>query len=415
MVGYSKDTRPFNRRGDNNEMRVFSGEANFANSDLRAGAATRPVLGRGLTELEIYDIARAPIRYELDAKARLRQRYVGALDFRYFQSRAPESQIISFYFPTGPGPAATPGSPTDAFADVKVEEYGLGYERVFPLYPLGDFRLALAGALGNRKGVVEFLPHEVENYRLVQVMPSYSHFVTTDKLTIDLTYALLDFDDIEFGPTADRARKKIIRAVKVDYAFYSPIVLPRLGLGSLRPYRTPTRGIHLFAGAMQDDETYGSHTVTKQDIYGGFQYRAPVNFNYTLQGAYVTSGAEFADTNTGQVFNDSDQEFQGWRTSTYAEIRIIDPEALPTTTGSFLSPDMLNIVIPVTHDMALGGSRDDYENVRAGIQAWFQVFGTGFLGPALLFTGGYDFQYFYNINKGFHLFSLNARLGWGEL
>jgi hypothetical protein len=233
---------------------------------------------------------------------------------------------------------------------------------------------------------------------------------------------MLDFDDSEFGPQMDRARQKIIRGIKLDYAFYSPMVLPQLGFGSLRPYRTPTRGIHLFVGAVQDDETYGSHTVSKQDIYGGFQYRAPVNFNWFLQGTYLTSRVSFADPNvldpnTGRaaVYNDPTQDFVGWRTSTYAEIRVIDPEALPTTTGSFLSPDMLNIVFPVTHDIALGDSRKDYENIRAGVQAWFQVFGTGFLGPAFLFTAGYDFQYFYNISKGFHMFSGNLRIGWGEL
>ncbi len=418
MAGISKDTRPFNRRGDNNEMRTFSGEANFANSDLRAGGATRPVLGRGLTDLEIYDIARAPLRMEVDAKARFRQRYFGALDFRYFDARAPESQIISYYFPTGPAPGTAPaGSPTEPFADVYVKEMNLNYERVFPLYPLFDFRLAGGVGKGERVGIVEFLPLERENYYIYQVMPSFSHFLSTDKVSLDLVWAKLDFTDPEFGPIGDRQREKVIRGIKLDYAFYSPVVLPQLGYGSLRPYRTPTRGIHLFAGGVLDEETYGSHTVAKQDIYGGFQYRAPVNFNWFLQGTYLTSRVSYADPNTApaQVFNDPGQEFTGWRTSTYVEVRVIDPEALPTTTGSFLSPDMLNIVFPITHDLALGDSRKDYENIRGGVQAWFQVFGTGFLGPAFLFTAGYDYQYFYNLSKGFHLFSANARVGWGEL
>ncbi len=438
MAGISKDTRPFNRRGDNNEMRTFSGEANFADSDLRAGGATRPVLGRGLTDLEIYDIARAPLRMEVDAKARFRQRYFGALDFRFFQACAPESQIISFYFPTGfyapqpegvdaqgKGNIGTPcnwfakdaQSRSQSFADTSVREMNLNYERVFPLYPLFDFRLAGGVGKGQRIGVVEFLPFQKEDYYIYQVMPSFSHFLSTDKVSLDLVWAKLDFVDPEIGPTMDRQREKVIRGVKLDYAFYSPVVLPQLGYGSLRPYRTPTRGIHLYAGGVLDEETYGSHTVAKQDIYGGFQYRAPVNFNWLLQGTYLTARGTFADPNTipAQVYNDPTQDFTGWRTSTYAEIRVIDPEALPTTTGSFLSPDMLNIVFPVSHDIALGDSRKDYENIRGGVQAWFQVFGTGFLGPAFLFTAGYDFQYFYNISKGFHLFSLNARVGWGEL
>ncbi|HVJ21888.1 MAG TPA: hypothetical protein VM686_41070 [Polyangiaceae bacterium] len=417
MAAASQDTRPFNRRGDFNEMRTFSGEANFANSVFRAGESSgsltnRSGLGPGLKPIEYYWIPRADLRYEVDAKARLRQRYFGALDFRYFDATSKDAQITSFYYPAGTKPGV---NTAEARNDVRVTEMGLEYQRVFPLYPLGDFRLAGGAGIGERVGVVEFLPDQHEDYKIYTVMPSYSHFVSTDKLTLDLTYTKLDFDDTPYGPPSDKQREKIIRAARLEYAFYSPMVLPNLGLFSLRPYRTPTRGIYVYAGFMQDDETYGTHTVSKQDIYGGVQYRAPVHFNYTLQGTYLTADDQFADANTGMVYTSPGLSFRGWRTSTYAEIRVIDPEALPTITGKVFSPDLLNIVIPVTHDLALGDSIDHYENIRAGIQAWFQVFGTGFGGPAFLFTAGYDFQYFYNISRSFHMFSVNARLGWGEL
>ncbi len=400
--GISKDTRPFNRKGDNNEMRVFSGEADFANSDLRAGAAARPVLGAGLTDREVWDIARAPWREQGEARVRLRQRHFGALDFRYYESSAHEAQITSFYYPT------------QNLADVRVREAGLSYQRVLPLYPLLDFRILASASRGERTGAVEFLPLETEHYNLYEFSPSFSRFLGTDKLTLDLTYAKLDITDSTSGPTADRLREKVIRGVELEYALYSPLTLPRLGLGSLRPFRTATRGWYFFAGAVQDDEVYGARTVTKRDIYGGSQFRGPGRFDLSLQGTYVDSHTQFADPNDGHIYTDGTQTFSGFRTSAALETRLIDPDAIPGINGSIFAPDQLSLVIPVTHDLGLEG-RTDYENVRAGAQLWFKFFGTGFWGPAFLISGGYDYQYFYNISKGMHLFQVNARLGWGEL
>jgi hypothetical protein len=415
MFGVSKDTRPFNRRGDNNEMRVFTGEANFADSDLRAGGAPRPIGPNGdpitgLTDLEIWEIARAPLRWEFDGKVRVRQRHFGALDVRFFDANAYESQIISGYYPTqNPTTGERPH-----FGDVHVREYSLGYERVFPLYPLVDFRLAGSASLGERKGVVEFLTEKQETYKLYQLMPAISRFISSDKVTLEATWAKMVMDEQGTGPTVDRLREKVIRAVELEYAFYSPMVLPRVGMASLRPYRTPTRGIYLFAGAMQDDEVYGSHTTTKQDFYGGFQFRGPGKFDYTLQGTYLTAGSQFADPNNGQVYTEAGQSFTGWRTSTYLETRLIDSDALPGLNGDVLAPDMWTLVFPISHDLALNG-RDSYQNIRGGVQTWFKFFGTGFGGPAFLLTAGYDYQYFYKIEKSMHLVSANIRMGWGEL
>jgi hypothetical protein len=79
-----------------------------------------------------------------------------------------------------------------------------------------------------------------------------------------------------------------------------------------------------------------------------------------------------------------------------------------------LPKDIMNLVFPVHLDHALAG-RNDFENVRAGAELWVKVFGTGPGGAALLVTLGYDFQYFYRLEKGLHLGRAALRLGWGEL
>jgi hypothetical protein len=68
----------------------------------------------------------------------------------------------------------------------------------------------------------------------------------------------------------------------------------------------------------------------------------------------------------------------------------------------------------VSYDAVLS-SYKRFENVRAGTQLWWQVFGTGLGGATFLTTVGYDWEYFYHLNKHTHNVFLTARLGWRDL
>jgi hypothetical protein len=46
---------------------------------------------------------------------------------------------------------------------------------------------------------------------------------------------------------------------------------------------------------------------------------------------------------------------------------------------------------------------------------WAKVFGTGIGGTAVLMTAGYDYQYFYKIQKSMHMAHAALRIGWGDL
>src|SRR4051794_7043400 len=120
QVSVSMDTRDFYFH---DEMRSFSQEANFVSSDLRA---------RSITPLQIYNIVRAPLRYRIQDRVRLRQNVLGAFDFIHEYSRAPKSQITSFYL--------NPPGDDVPLNDVTVQQLGGGYNRVLPLYPLFDVR-----------------------------------------------------------------------------------------------------------------------------------------------------------------------------------------------------------------------------------------------------------------------------------
>jgi hypothetical protein len=403
----SKDTRDFFR---NNEMRNFTGELMFANGPFRAAGA--------LTKPQIYDIVRAPTRYRHEERLRLRQNLIGALDFSFAQEKMVNGQITSYYQPP----------PVYTFNDVDVTEIGGGVERVIPLYPLFDFKLQGNVKHIDRTGVVEFLPFEHEKFWLWEAHPSFSRFVGPDKVTLDFVYVYMGQTDVPArGVPGDRLRSKYIRAVNLEYAMYTPLVLPEFRNGELGMHRTPTRGWYFNGGAADDDDVYGVKTVRHRDFYLGTRFEGAGNYDLSLQGTYSTS--DLTGLEVGPAMKAT-----SFRTTAIIQRRIINPDAIPGINGSFIDTDMINLVIPATWDKGLSGSACDqsnvtfnaaytsardcyktYENVRVGAEVWAKFFGTGFGGPSFLTTIGYDYQYFYNIKKAINEVHLNLRMGWGRL
>jgi hypothetical protein len=392
QLSVSQDTRDFYWH---DEMRSFTQEANFVSSDLRA---------RTITPLQAFNIARAPIRYRIQDRVRLRQTFLGAFDFIHEYSRANEAQITSYYL--------SPPGDNLPLNDVTVHQLGGGYNRVFPLYPLFDLRIEGSIQRVQRRGAVEFLPDREEDFNLYELKPSLSHFLGPDKVTIDGTYVLLDLADAIGGVTDERQRKEIVRAVRIEYALYRPFVYP------FEDTRTATRGFYLYGGAVQDDKVYGLRTVTTRDIFAAFRYEGAGPLDLTVQGTYLTARTTFVDPTQVHPTEVTDpaQTSANLRTNAVVQIRVINPDAIPgipTSTLGFV-PDMLNVVIPISHDLGLTG-RKDYENIRGGIELWFKVFGTGIGGTAVLMTAGYDCQYFYRIHKTLNMAHAALRIGWGDL
>jgi hypothetical protein len=419
IASISKDTRDFNRKGDWNEMRTFTLEREFADSDVRAGGASRPgAYGKGLRDFEKYAIPRAPLRYHLDTKLRYRQNPIGAFDFTFDKSHGEQSQITASYFPAGC--SLTPlcneldGS-LNGLNDVDVRQIGGAYERVLPLYPLFDAKVGLSYKRVHRVGVVEFLPNKAEDFNMYEGKLALSRFVGSDKITAELGYTYMQMP-LGQGPVVEQQRNRHIRSALLEYALYSPLVLPSLTPGEPSFLRTPTRGWYFYAGIVQDDELYGFRTVTKRDVFLGSRFEGSGIFDITLQGTYATGKQAYSDANTGMRFSDPSQEFAGFRTNLTPQIRLINPDAIPGIAWGF---DSLMLVFPISHDLGLKQPSKDYENIRAGVELWGRMFSPAF-GPAFLATAGYTYQNFYNINdgrnpKGLHLFMLNLRMGWGDL
>jgi hypothetical protein len=399
QVSLSKDTRDFYR---NNEMRSFTSELLFAQSPFRNAGPIRPILA--------YDIARNPLRYRTDDFVRLRQNYLGALDFLYSYDHMVKGQIFGYYPPLN-----TDGTPANwQFVDTTVQQAGLNYQRVVGLYPLFDVKLAGTVARVDRLGIVEFQPNEREKFWLYEARPSISRFIGPDKVTLDFVYSYMNVTDTPYGVPDEALRAKYIRAVNLEYALYSPLVLPEIRSGELGMHRTPTRGWYFNVGAADDDDVYGLRTVRKHDYYLGTRFEGAGNYDFTLQGTYATAMTTYVVPDTLQVFDDPTERSSSFRTTALIQRRIVNPDAIPGINGSVIDFDMMNLVVPITWDKGLQGPHT-YENIRVGAELWSKFFGTGFLGPAFLPTVGYDYQYFYNIKKAINEFHVNLRMGWGKL
>ncbi len=392
----SQDTRDFFY---NSEMRQFTGEANFAASDLRAA--------KGFDARDAWEIARAPRRFEAQNRLRLRHNLIGAIDLHHRWSLAPGSQIRSFYDPNEPG----------GLVDVEVGELGVGIDRTVSLYPLFDLRLAGGYRKGTRRGTIEFEPLEVDEFTLYEARPSVSRFIGSDVLTLDAVYVRLDFAGRRGGAVDDRLRRRDIRAGRLEYAIYSPLVLPSQG-SETGWERTATRGIYVYAGAVDDRELWGAHAVVAQDYFGGVRFAGIERWSYQLQGTGRFGNTTVVNPNSDppRVHSEPGLDHKSARGTFITQVRLIDEEAIPAVPASYagFGVDMMNLVFPVHYDRTIEG-RSDYDNVRAGVELWTKIFGLGTGGAAFLITVGYDFQYFPNLGKAMHLGQAAFRLGWDQL
>ncbi len=356
--------------------------------ELQTAVERRQAGGPRLTDAEIGGIARAPARWDTEARLRLRERVIGVIDGTYRRARLVDSQI-------------TDGSVPDQFNDVDVEEAGLHVRRVFPLYPAFDWMVDASYTLQKRTGVVEGFPDETEDIKIAQVSSTISRFLGPDKLTLGGTYVAFDIPDSPGGGLMSE-RQRAIRAAFVDYAIYRPMLLPQLDKGTLALERRMRRGWHWFAAGILDDEQFGRSVVKKQIFTGGTAFKGLGDYNLTLSGSYLSSDME----DNGS--RDDDQSNSQWRTYVSVLRRIVDEEANPGVPGTIAA---MSIVVPVRHDLALTGLTE-YENVRAGVELWTKFFSSGLRGTSFLVNIGADYQYFYNIDKGLVSARLEARMGW---
>lgn len=387
----SVDTRDFFY---NNEMRRFAAEVMFANSDVRANGK--------LNARDAWDLARAPLRLQMDNNLRLRHVWAGQFDLVHSQHDARQTQVTNFY------------DPNQIFSDVQVQELGGAYTQAVALPWALDARLTLGYRRVDRVGVIEFWPTKHEAFNLFEARPSLATFVGSSKVSLDGVYVRMDLPDTT-GVQDQRMRQKVIRALVLDWAIYAPVPLPNGDAGVLGLRPTPIRGWHFYAGAAQDQEVYGLRMVTFTDLYAGTRFEGNGVWDIGLQGTYLLSRSTLVDANDVQskLYSDPTQDFDGVQLSLLPQLRVVDPDAKPGTSVGFWALDSLMVVFPLQASLTSKGN-DQFRNVRGGAQAWMKLF-AGQQGTAFLVTAGVDVQHFPALGKTMALGQVALRMGWGEL
>lgn len=372
------------------DVRGFTSEAQFAGSNGR--------LNRTLDKQELRAIARDNFRTETYNRLRLRQPLLGAVDVFYRHRKLREAQISRFDAP-------------ETFNDVRLGHIGAGWKRAFDLYPAFD--LMLAGEIGkaDRTGTVEGFPRQAQSFMQYELRPALSRFLGPDKLTVGGVWVRMDIPDTQGGIPEERGRGRTIVAATFDYAMYRPLLLPQLQIGTLELKRMETRGWHFYGGVAQDTEVFGTRLAVKRDFYLGTTLKGLRGFDFNLQPTLLTHGVE-----NGEGVGDASQSNAQYRTSVSVLKRLVDEDVTPGMPASFLGlrPASLNLTVPLRHDLAVEGP-DDFENLRGGLELWGKAIATGLRGTSFLATLGYEYEWFYRLDKGLNLFRADLRMGWAQL
>jgi len=390
----SRDTRA--SVGDN-DTGGFTAEAGLYAQPTRAG--------RPANAAQLYQIARQPLRLENDTWLNLRHPAVGEVSLFYSTIHDKNAAITKFIDPFG-------------LNDIDVKQYGVEFKRVIPLYPLFDFKLQARASEVHRTGVVEYLPTCEQDFPVYEFKPAISRFIGSDKLTINGTYVYMDIHPICGAVDYTGVRGRSIAAANIEYAIYSPLLLPSLSLGSLRPYRTPTRGLYLNAGYVNDNEVFGDHRVINSTYFGGARLEGPGPYDIGVTEIFTRSDGRVVTAEGDQIVEipNNDLSSKILRSSLTISRRLINPDetpGVPESTAGFATHS-LNWVFPLSVDNVVSGL-NKFENFRVGTELWWQVFGTGVGGATLLSTVGYDYEYFWHLPKHTHNVFLTVRLGWRDL
>ncbi|MEP7050255.1 MAG: hypothetical protein ABJB12_07885 [Pseudomonadota bacterium] len=357
----------------------------------------------------LYDIVRQPLRLITNTELRLRHTYLGAIDLSYGTVHAERAALTTFGEPSMKN-------------DIDVKQVGVAYERVIPLYPLFDLKLALGVKQVERRGVVEYLPNCSQTFPVYEARPSVSRFISSDKLTVSGVLTLMNIPDVQCEGQQKvssylNVRGRTITGLNLEYAIYSPLLLPALGLGSLRPYRTSTRGLYLSAGYVNDNEVFGDRRVVNETFFAGARLEGPGSYDIAFQETYYAASGTVID-NGGLEQHDPNISGTILRSALTITRRLTNPDETPGVPSSWgpFGNGSLNWVFPLSFDKVLSGY-DQLENVRAGTALWWKVFGTGLGGSTLLVTAGYDYGYFYHLGNAGHRHNvgITLRLGWRDL
>lgn len=353
------------------DIRGFTSEALLAASRL----------SRDLPDDVLQRIVRVKDQFDTVNRFRVRYKRFPVIDLSYRHRGIERSQITNFFEPT-------------KFNRTQVNEFGFSVEKTFAV---NVFDLSLRGGYkkANRQGGVEFLPRRTEKINQYEARAAVSRFVGPDKTILEAVHVFQDID--QDVPNPIRRDRRII-AAKFTYE------LLRFSLKTAYLRRFETRGVHFFAGILNDKERFGTARLVKNDYFIGSSLKGLGNFEITLQPTIFTSRVD------GVIDQRRNSQY---RTDFIFLWRIRDEEKEPGLPERvrWLNPAFIHVVIPFKHDLAIQGL-NGFENYRLGIALDTKFFRTGSQRTTFLASASYNYQRYYKLNKNLNLLSLSISMGF---
>jgi hypothetical protein len=353
------------------DVRGFTSEALLASSRLNTD----------LPEDVLRQIVRVKDQFETVNRFRVRHKRLPVVDLSYKYRDVAHSQITNFFEP-------------DKTNRIEVDEFGITVEKTFALNVI-DLSLNSGYKKVRREGGIEFLPKDQEDIDQFEARAAVSRFVGPDKAIFEAVHV---FQDIDQRVATPLRRDRRIAAAKFTYQ------LLRFSLSSAYRNRFGTRGLHLFAGAVDDKERFGAAQLVKNDYFAGASLKGLRNYEITVQPTVFTSSVEGVSNRL--------QNSQ-YRTDFIFLWRVKDEEkepALPERVR-WLNPAFIHLTVPFKHDTAIQGL-NKFENYRLGIGLDMKFFKIGSHRTTFLASASYSYQRYYKLDKNINLLSFAFSMGF---
>lgn len=354
------------------DARAFTSEALQASSRVN----------QNLSDDVLRRIIRAKQQGETVNRFRFRYHASPLVQFSYKYRKIERGQITDF------------GDP-NKFNRVQVDEFGISVEK--PLAVSHYFDLLLRGTYtrAKREGLIETVPHAKENINQYEGRAALSRFFGPDKSIFETVYV---FQDIQQEVATPIQRSRQIVGAKFTYE------LLRFSLDSTYRNRFETRGIHFFAGVLDDRERFGTARLIKNDYFVGSSIREAGSYEITIQPTIFTSRV---DGVSNQLRNSQ------YRTNFNFLWRIKDEEKEPGLPEKlhWLNPAFIHLAIPFKHDVTIRGL-NKFENYDIGIALNTKFFRTGSQRTTFLISASYKFQRYYKLNRNLNLLSFDVSMGF---
>jgi hypothetical protein len=360
------------------DVRAFTSEALFSASAAR--------LNRALTPAELRGIARTTEQFDTTNRLRLRFGDAPSIDLFHQHQRLDNVQVTQFFAPAG-------------FSDVRLNIAGVAMEKSINAAPAADLLLRIGYRNIERTGVVEFLPQVKENIDQFEASGAASRFLGPDKVTVEAGYVKQNIDADLAGA---QSRERRIKFGKLSYLLARPL----LHVQDPKDARFDTRGLDLYAGAVHDEETFGTAVVEKRNQFVGASlkgftpFRDLNPFDLTIQPSRLQAS----------VSGDPTRDNAQFRVDVVGLYRLVDEEAKPRELGG-VKLSFLHLVVPLRHDRATEGP-DTYENFKLGVALNAKVYSESLRGTTFLASLRYDFQRFYHLDRNLNLIMLTLSMGF---